>query len=171
MDAKEFGAKLKEIRKEKNVTLLDLKARTGYSDSYLSQIENGKKGLPKPDLLRKLAVGLDISPIYLMNLAGYSDSYVDFENGLIKREDNKRVKDEKFLNKTRNIDVNLPSTEEIKIKNGEETIRELSDDELRRRLFDLHDLLNMEIDLYYKNTFLTDEKRKKVRTILELIFE
>lgn len=171
MDAKEFGAKLKEIRKKKNITLLDLKARTGYSDSYLSQIENGYKGLPKPSLLRKLAVGLDISPIYLMKLAGFSDSYVDFENGLINYEGNDRVKDEKFQNKTRNIEVNLPSSEEIKIKNGEQTIRELSDDELRRRLFDLHDLLNMEIDLYYKNEFLTDEKRKKVRTILELIFE
>ncbi|MGG3572377.1 hypothetical protein ABES25_01065 [Bacillus gobiensis] len=59
----------------------------------------------------------------------------------------------------------------MKTENGEQAIRELSDDELRRRLFDLHDLLNMKIDLYYKNEFLTDEKRKKVRTILELIFE
>ncbi|MGM0940806.1 MAG: helix-turn-helix domain-containing protein [Bacillota bacterium] len=171
MDPKEFGAKLKEIRKEKEITLLDLKARTSYSDSYLSQIENGKRGLPKPELLRKLAVGLDISSIYLMNLAGYSDSYIDVENGLIKREDNDQIKDEKFLNKTRNIDVNLPCTEEMKIKDGEQAIRELSDDELRRRLFDLHDLFNMKIDLYYKNEFLTDEKRKKIRTILELIFE
>lgn len=171
MDAKEFGAKLKEIRKEKKITLLDLKARTGYSDSYLSQIENGYKGLPKPELLRKLAVGLDISYIHLKNLAGYSDSYIDVETGLINHEGNDRVEDEKSLNKTRNIEVNLPSTEEIKVKNGVQTTRELSDDELRRRLFDLNDLLNMEIDLYYKNTFLTDEKRKKVKTILELIFE
>lgn len=171
MDAKEFGAKLKEIRKEKKITLLDLKARTSYSDSYLSQIENGKKGLPKPELLRKLAVGLDISHIYLMNLAGYSDSYIDIENGLIKHEGNDRVKDEEFLNKTRNIDVNLPCTEEMKIENGEQAIRELSDDELRRRLFDLHDLLNMKIDLYYKNESLTDEKRNKIRSMLELILE
>ncbi|BAC12110.1 hypothetical conserved protein [Oceanobacillus iheyensis HTE831] len=171
MDAKEFGAKLKEIRKEKNITLIDLKARTGYSDSYLSQIENGYKGLPKPSLLRTLAVGLDISPIYLMNLAGYSASYVDFENGHIKREGIDRGRDEKLLNKTRNIEVNLPSTEEMKLENGEQTIKELSDDELRRRLFDLHDLLNMKIDLYYKNEFLTNEERKKIRSMLELILE
>lgn len=170
MDAKEFGAKLKEIRKEKKITLLDLKARTGYSDSYLSQIENGYKDLPKPALLRKLAIGLDISHIYLMNLAGYSDSYIDVENGLLKHDGNDPVKDEKFLNKIRNIDVNLPCTEEMKTEYGKQTIRELSDDELRRRLFDLHDLLDMKIDLYYKNAFLTDEKRKKVKTILELIF-
>ncbi|CAM3933235.1 helix-turn-helix domain-containing protein [Mesobacillus zeae] len=171
MDAKEFGLKLKEIRKEKKITLLDLKARTGYSDSYLSQIENGYKDLPKPALLRKLAIGLDVSPIYLMNLAGYSDSYIDVENDLVKYEGNNPFKEEKFLNEMRNIDVNLPCTEEIKTEYGEQTIRELSDDELRRRLFDLHDLLNMKIDLYYKNGLLTDEKRKKVRTILELIFE
>jgi len=169
MDAKEFGAKLKEIRKEKKLTLLDLKTRTGYSDSYLSQIENGYKDLPKPALLRKLAAGLDISPIYLMKLAGYSDSYIDIENGHIKYEGNDSLNIEEPLNKKRKIDVKLPCTEEM--ENGEQTIKELSDDELRRRLFDLHDLLNMKIDLYYKNGLLTDEKRKKVKTILELIFE
>jgi HTH-type transcriptional regulator, competence development regulator len=167
MDAKEFGRKLKEIRKEKKITLLDLKAKTGYSDSYLSQIENGYKDLPKPALLRKLAIGLDVSPIYLMNLAGYSDSYIDVENDLVKTEGN----NPKYLNEMRDINVTLPCTEEPKTDYGESTIRELSDDELRRRLFDLHDLLNMEVDLYYKNASLTDEKRKKVRTILELIFE
>ncbi|UTE72821.1 helix-turn-helix domain-containing protein [Rossellomorea marisflavi] len=167
MDAKEFGRKLKEIRKEKKITLLDLKAKTGYSDSYLSQIENGYKDLPKPALLRKLAIGLDVSPIYLMNLAGYSDSYIDMEYDLVKSEGNNT----KYLNEMRDINVTLPCTEEIKTEFGEPTIRELSDDELRRRVFDLHDLLNMEVDLYYKNASLTDEKRKKVRTILELIFE
>ncbi|MEK4967645.1 helix-turn-helix transcriptional regulator [Cytobacillus sp. FSL R7-0696] len=171
MDAKEFGRKLKEIRKEKKITLLDLKVRTGYSDSYLSQIENGYKDLPKPALLRKLAIGLDVSPIYLMNLAGYSDSYIDLENGHGKYEGYNPLNVEKFLNEMRNIAVTLPCTEEIKTEYGEQSIRELTDDELRRRLFDLHDLLNMKIDLYYKNEFLTDEKRKKVRTILELIFE
>jgi HTH-type transcriptional regulator, competence development regulator len=171
MDAKEFGSKLKKIRKEKKITLLDLKARTGYSDSYLSQIENGYKDLPKPALLRKLATGLDVSPIYLMNLAGYSDSYIDTENDFVKYEGNNPLKEETFLNEMRNIDVTLPCTEEIITVSGEQTIRELSDDELRRRLFDLHDLLNMKIDLYYKNASLTDEKRKKVRTMLELIFD
>lgn len=171
MDAKEFGAKLKEIRNEKKLTLLDLKKRTGYSDSYLSQIENGYKDLPKPALLRKLAAGLDVSHIYLMKLAGYSDSYIDVENGHIKYEGNDSPNIEEPLNKMRNIDVKLPCTEEKKVENGEYIIKELSDDELRRRLFDLHDLLNMNIDLYYKNGLLTDEKRIKVRTILELIFE
>lgn len=171
MDAKEFGAKLKEIRKKKKLTLLDLKERTGYSDSYLSQIENGYKDLPKPALIRKLSVGLDISHAYLMKLAGYSESYLDVENGLVRYEGNEPGKDEIILNKMRTIDVNLPCIEEVKTENGEHAIRELSDDELRRRLFDLHDLLNMNINLYYKNEALTDEKRKKVKTILELIFE
>jgi HTH-type transcriptional regulator, competence development regulator len=167
MDAKELGRKLKEIRKEKKITLLDLKAKTGYSDSYLSQIENGYKDLPKPALLRKLAIGLDVSPIYLMNLAGYSDSYIEMENDLVKNSGNNT----RYPNEMRDITVTLPCTEEIKTEFGDPAIKQLSDDELRRRVFDLHDLLNMEIDLYYKNASLTDEKRKKVRTILELIFE
>lgn len=168
LDAKEFGTKLKEIRKKKKLTLLDLKERTGYSDSYLSQIENGYKDLPKPALIRKLSVGLGISHSYLMKLAGYSESYLDVENGLDRYGGKEPRKSEK---KMRTIDVSLPCTEEIKTETEEQVIRELSDDELRSRLFDLHDLLNMEIDLYYKNESLTDEKRKKVITILELIFE
>ncbi|MCK0473362.1 helix-turn-helix domain-containing protein [Halalkalibacter sp. APA_J-10(15)] len=171
MDAKEFGAKLKEIRKEKKLTLLDLKARTGYSDSYLSQIENGHKDMPKPALIRTLAVGLDISHIYLLRLAGYSDSYIDVENGSLRYEGNDPLKNDNRQNKKRTIDVELPCTEKINMETEEQTIRELTDDELRRRLFDFHDLLSMEIDLYYKNEFLTDEKRNKVRKILELIFE
>ena len=171
MDAKEFGTKLKEIRKEKKLTLLDLKERTGYSDSYLSQIENGYKDLPKPALIRKLAAGLDISHIYLMKLAGYSESYIDVENAHIRYDVNDSKNNTESLEKMRKIDVKLPCTEEIKMDNGEKTIKELSDDELRRRLFDFDDLLDMKIDLYYKNALLTEEKRKKVRTILELIFE
>ncbi|MCA1028613.1 helix-turn-helix domain-containing protein [Cytobacillus kochii] len=170
MDAKEFGAKLKEIRKKKKLTLLDLKERTGYSDSYLSQIENGYKDLPKPALIRKLSVGLDISHAYLMKLAGYSESYLDVDNGLNRYEGNKPVKSGKSLNIMRTIDVNLPCTEEVITENKEQVTKELSDEELKRRLFDLHDLLNMEIDLYYKNESLTDEKRNKVRTILDLVF-
>lgn len=106
-----------------------------------------------------------------MKLAGYSESYLDVDNGLDRYEGAEPGKCEKYLNKLRTIDVSLPCIEEIKTENEEQVIRELSDDELRRRLFDLHDLLNMKIDLYYKNESLTDEKRKKVRTILELIFE
>lgn len=171
MDAKEFGAKLKEIRKKKKLTLLDLKERTGYSDSYLSQIENGYKALPKPALIRKLSVGLGISHSYLMKLAGYSESYLDVDNGLDRYEGTEPSRSEKSLNKMRTIDVSLPCTEEIKTETEEQVIRELSDDELRRRLFDLHDLLSMKIDLYYKNESLTNEKRKKVITILKLFFE
>ncbi|UOQ49421.1 hypothetical protein MUN88_04770 [Gracilibacillus caseinilyticus] len=107
-----------------------------------------------------------------MNLAGYSYSYIDVENGTVKLEKNEhQFKDEKFINKEKKIEVNLPCTEKMEVGNGEQTIKELSDDELRRRLFDLHDLLDMKIDLYYKNAFLTEEKRKKVRNILELFFE
>ncbi|ELK46809.1 helix-turn-helix transcriptional regulator [Halobacillus sp. BAB-2008] len=171
MDAKEFGAKLKEIRKNKNITLLELKARTGYSDSYLSQIENGYKDLPKPALLRKLAIGLDVSPIYLLNIAGYSASYIDVENGSVKYKRVDLGKDNVPFQEMRSVDVTLPCTDEIATEYGEQKVKELSDDEIRRRLFDLHDLLSMKIDLYYKNASLSEEKRKKVRTILELIFE
>ena len=48
-----FGETLRKIRKEKNLTLREVEKKSGISNSYLSQIEQGKRGIPSiPVLLR-----------------------------------------------------------------------------------------------------------------------
>ncbi|WP_217587022.1 helix-turn-helix domain-containing protein [Lentibacillus saliphilus] len=71
MDPKEFGAILKKLRNNKGLTLTELGNKIGYSNPYLSQIETGKKGIPQPELLHKIASALEIDHTYLMFLAGY----------------------------------------------------------------------------------------------------
>jgi len=51
------GEKIKSIRIEKGYTLADLAAKTGYTASYLSQIERNLKN-PSLEALRKISDGL-----------------------------------------------------------------------------------------------------------------
>ena len=45
----DFANYLKEVRKNKKITLVDLAKIAGTSNSYLSQLENAKRNPPKPD--------------------------------------------------------------------------------------------------------------------------
>lgn len=54
--------KIKTIRKSKGITLKKLSIITGYTESYLSQIERGLKN-PSLAALRKISKGLDVEII------------------------------------------------------------------------------------------------------------
>lgn len=73
--------KIKEIRKEQKITLKELGQKTGYSASFLSQIE---RGLNRPSLesLRKIADALDITVATL--LAADAPKVVENETTLQK---------------------------------------------------------------------------------------
>lgn len=55
-----LGTKLKSIRKDRGYSLEDLARRTGFSKSFLSQIENGKNS-PSIASLKKITQALEIS--------------------------------------------------------------------------------------------------------------
>lgn len=55
-----FGTVLKNIRKMKNLSLRDVEKKSGISNSYLSQIEQGKRGIPSIPLLVKLDDALNL---------------------------------------------------------------------------------------------------------------
>jgi transcriptional regulator with XRE-family HTH domain len=71
MDSIEFGEYLKGLRKNKGLTLTDLSKQSGVSQPYLSQVEGGKRGIPTPDTLRKLADPLGIPYSDLLIRAGH----------------------------------------------------------------------------------------------------
>lgn len=126
----------------------ELERRTGISQAYISQIENGKRSTPNPDIIKKLAKGLNEDPNYLMTLAGYLTPIdeVDIFN-----------QDSPFVFKKTD-------------KNGVTGFKELSKYEIKK-LTNLHDSLNMDIDIYYKNKLLTSEDKTKVLTMLQTILE
>ncbi|WP_394237371.1 helix-turn-helix domain-containing protein [Niallia oryzisoli] len=86
----EFGEKLRLLRKEKGLSLRKLSELAGVAPSYLSQVETGKRRIPKVEMLEKIACGLNIPYLDLLMLAG------DFPIGKVgDKEDIKGLLQEK----------------------------------------------------------------------------
>jgi transcriptional regulator with XRE-family HTH domain len=50
-----FGAKVRQLRAEKNIQLKDMAADLKVSSAYLSALEHGKRGRPGPGLVMQIA--------------------------------------------------------------------------------------------------------------------
>ncbi|MBU7316073.1 helix-turn-helix domain-containing protein [Paenibacillus oleatilyticus] len=75
--AKDFGGYLKMLRQRCGMTVRELEDKSGVSHSYLTQMENGRRGVPSPDILKKLFEPLNTSYDDLMAAAGYLEPRVD----------------------------------------------------------------------------------------------
>ncbi|MFJ5716591.1 transcriptional repressor LexA [Neobacillus sp. NPDC093127] len=68
---KEFGSYIKALRTEKGLSIRQLRDKTGVSNAYFSHLENGKRGIPSPEILMKIHEPLGVSYDELMEKAGY----------------------------------------------------------------------------------------------------
>ena len=108
MKANEFGEYIRKLRKEREMTIRQLELYSGVSNSYLSQMENGKRGIPSPDIIKKLAKGLRVDYDLLMKKAGYiteDDNVNDIDPEL-----------RQFINDVKVWYKNEPKTKEEKLK-------------------------------------------------------
>jgi transcriptional regulator with XRE-family HTH domain len=65
-----LGRRLRQLRKEKGLTLRSLAEAAGVDFTYLSKIENEKVGYsPGADTIRALAVALGVDSLELLRLA------------------------------------------------------------------------------------------------------
>ena len=65
-----FGAKLRELRQEKGMTLRALAEAAGVDFTYLSKIENDRlEYSPGVETIRDLAQALEVEPMELLQLA------------------------------------------------------------------------------------------------------
>lgn len=71
MEAKEFGEYLKRVRKSKKMTIRQLELYSKVSNAYISQLERGDRGIPSPDIIRKLSSPLGLDYNEMMIQAGY----------------------------------------------------------------------------------------------------
>ncbi|CCJ32985.1 helix-turn-helix domain-containing protein [Caloramator australicus] len=62
----DIGERIRQIRKEKNMSIIDLANLTDLSKSTISEIENGKKK-PAFDTLKKLASALNVPMAKLLD--------------------------------------------------------------------------------------------------------
>lgn len=73
----EFNEYLKELRESNNLSIRQLALYSRVSAAYLSQIETGARGIPSPEVLKKLYKPLKVSYEDLMQVAGYIDEVVE----------------------------------------------------------------------------------------------
>lgn len=95
----DFGEYLKSLRVKKGLTINQLSLYSGISSSQLSRIETGKRGIPKPPTIEKLAQALKIDYNELMKAAGYIDFNGEMLPPLTEKDERDLEKDlEKVLN-------------------------------------------------------------------------
>lgn len=63
----EFGQKLRELRKQHNLTQKELASMVGVKNSIISFYEVGDR-IPSPEIIRKLAETLHVSADYLLGI-------------------------------------------------------------------------------------------------------
>ncbi|NOU92019.1 helix-turn-helix domain-containing protein [Paenibacillus sp. LMG 31456] len=71
MSETEFGFYLKKARESKGISVNQLALESGISNAQISRIENGLRGIPKPETIRKLAEALQIPYEEMMGMAGH----------------------------------------------------------------------------------------------------
>lgn len=73
-DARRIGNVIRRARLDADLTLVATADRVGCAKSYLSAVENGHKGPPSPELLRRLERVLRMAPEELTRLAAWSQT-------------------------------------------------------------------------------------------------
>lgn len=103
MEPVDFGLYLKKKRKERKLTVRQLDLKSGVSHSYISQMENGARGIPSPEILQKLSGPLGVDYNELMKEAGYING-VEVKNTKTAEEISNEIM--KLLNSNHALTVN-----------------------------------------------------------------
>lgn len=163
----DFRNYIKKVREDKGLKMRELERLSGISQSYISQIENGKRSIPTPDVIKKLANGLNENPIDLMVLAGYfskeeAEQRKKILNQLKKEQEEDRKESYNYFN------VEYPKHIIYDDDDGTSNIRETTIEDV----YDIFSLLHIDnCDIYYKYKKITNEEKKKILTMLKTILE
>ncbi|OCT12531.1 hypothetical protein A8709_32435 [Paenibacillus pectinilyticus] len=71
MESKDFGEYIRKLRNDRKLTIRQLELYSQVSNAYISQLESGKRGVPSPEILKKLAKPLGVEHEELMIAAGH----------------------------------------------------------------------------------------------------
>lgn len=69
-----FGPYLKQLREQQGYSINQLAEAAGISNSQISRIENGVRGVPKPATIRKISDALSVPYADMMKQAGYLET-------------------------------------------------------------------------------------------------
>lgn len=88
-----LGEFIKELRKEKGYTLREVAEKTGISNTYISNLENGVKDSPSMETLFKLSKALDVNYTQLLEKSGY----ISEKDNILTKEEEKAFEAAAFL--------------------------------------------------------------------------
>ena len=66
---KTFGHRLRDMRRDSNVSQRDLANKVGVDFTYISKLENNKMPPPSAETIEKIAGVLGVDPVELLNFA------------------------------------------------------------------------------------------------------
>lgn len=78
-----LGESIKTLRKERNMTLKTLASKTGFSISFLSQLERGKSSATL-ESLKKISLALDVNPGFFFDEENKEEQIV--RRGILETE-------------------------------------------------------------------------------------
>jgi transcriptional regulator with XRE-family HTH domain len=112
----DFGEYLRKLREAQKLSLREMAAKTGVSVSYITQIENGRRKAPGPEVLKWLARAYNVPVRDLLKAAGYLDDIKEIRPTLSEEEEVERafnyvISDPRYQSGTR---VTGPITTEVK---------------------------------------------------------
>ena len=112
----DIGEYLRSLREGQKLSLREAAARTGVSVSYITQIENGRRKAPGPEVLKKLAPAYNVPVRDLLRAAGYLDDIKEIRSVLSDEEEVERafgyvISDPRYQSGTR---VTGPITTDVK---------------------------------------------------------
>lgn len=73
VDRMHVGELIKEAREKKGLTTTQLAEKVDVSQEYISHLENNQKENPSLEILKKIAIALDVSRFELLNMVDYLD--------------------------------------------------------------------------------------------------
>ena len=86
-----FGDYLRSLREGQKLSLREAAAKTGVSISYITQIENGRRNAPGPEVLKKLAPAYNVPVRDLLRAAGYMNDIKEIKPALSDEEEVERA--------------------------------------------------------------------------------
>jgi transcriptional regulator with XRE-family HTH domain len=83
-----FGAMVKYLRSKRNLSLREMREKTGISESYINRIENGSRECPSYPIIERLASALSVEPSDLLEVSSNkkNSSVVPLEKLLFSSE-------------------------------------------------------------------------------------
>lgn len=179
MNEKQFGEFLKQKRKEKSLTTTQLAELSGLSQSYISNVENGRRTKPKPETIYKFAEALGLDYSDLMVKAGYiNEEQAESNNETGKTALLNELESLKSFRETSKKGGYLSEEqEEILKENEEELLSKIKEfDWWEKRVNEKHDndilnLIETKEHVFYNGHELTYEDKQKLIGALKVVFQ